>query len=186
MRNEVSKNNAYFSLFMTIFWVGIIALSGCPQARGLPDRHIHRDVDSSEIIGTWQATDASIERITHEGYSLYTNQKNHCFKLFEDGTCEFSGYPFYSYPNIVDQKNDYMDSVTGQWTITKISTSAGHHSVTVPALQIVIETKKEIITHSVTIHLFIVEEKNHIVLWEYIGDPDYVKYMDFVKVPQKL
>ena len=32
-----------------------------------------------------------------------------------------------------------------------------------------------------TIRLFIAEESGRLVLWTYIGDPDYVRYQDYVK-----
>jgi hypothetical protein len=185
MKKGASKDKGiYQPIFIAVFLASIVILLGCPQLRGSPDRHIHREVKPSELTGTWQATNASLERIIHEGYSLYTAPKEQCFTLFKDGTCEFNGYPWYLYnPAAQEQKKDYMRSMTGRWTIAKESTWVLHRSVEVPALQIDIETKEGNITGSIIITLFIVEEKGNIILWEYIGDPDYLTYMDFAKVP---
>lgn len=165
----------------------LFLLSGCPQARGLPDRHIKRKVNPSELVGTWHATEASLKRLIQEGYSLYTDKGDQRIVLCKDGTCHISTYSYTVFkPTPKEEKRYYIRAGEGTWNITKARTYVRHREVKVPVVEITLVEQKQSLGKSIasytTIRLFIVEEGERIVLWHYIGDPDYVEYMDFVRI----
>jgi hypothetical protein len=176
--------------WLTVLPVCLFALAGCPQLRGGPNRYIKRDVKPAELVGTWQVTDNSLERLVKEGYSKYVKKELNQLILLDGGMCNICMYdPWIPTPTPEEDEECYKPLTGATWKITKQIAYVGHRETMVPAVEITIEKVEEtpdgsnIFTR--IFRLYIVEEKGHIVLWTFINDPDYRKYMDFIRVPEQ-
>jgi len=160
--------------------------AGCKQIQGLPDRHAKREITQSELVGNWVTTQNSLNSLIQEGYSRYTKKQDHYLALFDDGTCKFCTYSSIPpSPTIQEEEKYYISLTDATWKITETSTIVGHSSEMVPAVEIEKVERKQspegLNINKITVRFFIAEENRRIVLWNYIGDPDYTQYMDFVK-----
>jgi len=155
---------------------------GCDNVTGLPDRHVKRDVKAREIVGMWRGTEESCNNLRNEGYHLHVKQSDHEIRFGDDGTCQVKTYAVFDpRPSRQEETRAYIMDQTGTWRLTDQITPVGHSSRSVRVVQI--DLKHEIgecvATRRIT--LFLAEEGGKLVLWTYIGDPDYVVYQDYVK-----
>ncbi|HRT87041.1 MAG TPA: hypothetical protein P5296_10525 [Anaerohalosphaeraceae bacterium] len=162
--------------------LALFLFTGCHQLKGLPDRHVKREVLNQEIVGIWQVTARSLNNLRKEGYGLYTKETDHELIFRNDGTCTVRTYTaFVAQPSNEEETALYVLDQIGAWKIVNANAIVGHSSRVVRALQIELRTEKDETISMRTIRLFIAEESGRLVLWTYIGDPDYVRYQDYVK-----
>ena len=162
---------------------------GCRKARGLPDRYVKRDVLPSELVGNWEITEDSINRLIKENYTKYIKKENHRLTLFDDETCNICTFLYIiPDPNNKEEEEHYIHQTKATWKITKTRTYVRHVETMVPSLEIEVVKEIKDSKNIRTVRFFIAYENKRFILWEYIGDPDYTEYMDFIKVsdPNKI
>lgn len=142
-----------------------VLAGGCQRAE---NRHLSRAVDRQELVGDWVATESGTDALQHAGYRTHLDPKEHRLALRGDGTCEAE--------TVVDPASPGPDG-TGLW-VSKYLPCAwdlgkdGDHQTLELWVQMV-PGKPDLLK------FYFDEEEGHIVLWQYAGDPDARKYMEF-------
>lgn len=157
---------------MTVVFLAIDALSvGCHQLRGLPDRHARELPDIKEVVGTWTIDEPSLKRLrtSHYGFTRVAPE-DHLVVLRQDGTCLFKSYSDF-------QSDAHYISSEGHWKL-KMEDTVGGSGMLRAAVAIELQPESSVYAFA---QFWIVRERNGLVLWDYIGDPDYVQYADFHK-----
>jgi len=175
---------SFFRLEILLLGV-VLVLTGCKRGAGLPDRHVKRKISTTEIIGTWVITDKALDALVKKGYSKYPKKQDHRLELFGDGTCRISAYLYTPCsPTIDDQERYYKSLASGTWKISQTDTYVRHRRVKVQAVNIKLQkisaNSESVSIESHGLTFFIWQDNRGLVLWNYIGDPDYRQYMDFV------
>lgn len=153
-----------------------LLILSCHQLRGQPDRHMTTIPDPKEIAGRWIIDPASLERMRtlETQYNLSKlNPGDHVMIFRSDGTCSFKSYSAF-------QSDAHYLSSEGVWKL-KMEDTVGGSGILRAA--VVVELRPQNSTYIFT-QFWIVREKNELILWNYIGDPDYQRYADFRKVSQ--
>lgn len=180
------------NILILVVLVTLLSMLGCRRIIGAPNRHIGRDIDRSELVGVWRITDNSLRQLVDVGYSLHITVEEHELVLREDGSCNVRTYTYtINNPSLEDQKKYYIDSVTWTtctWKLVRLISYVRHNIVDVPGIEIKVTTRTKseqynVELFSTTMNFYIEEEKGNILLWDYIGDPDYYRYLDFIRVP---
>lgn len=127
-----------------------------------------------DLVGRWKIDKPSLERmkVVEEYYHLSKLDPNdHLLILRSDGTCFFQTYREY-------QSDVFYTSSECRWNLKMDETIAGSGlQRAVLAIDLSASSNSQVSTR-----FWIVREKNELVLWNYIGDPDEVNYVDFRKV----
>ena len=154
-----------------------------------PKRYIDRDVKAKEMIGTWEITPesvTSVDKFINESKWWITDAPIpwKAITLNGDKTCdvrfEINWLPNENaFPTSVPHpliSNDVLvnDMVSCRW---KISTRIRVNKE-VPAFHLDFEYPNN--TYSMD-SLYIYEENGRLILWDFIGNPDYFIFQDFVK-----
>jgi len=153
-----------------------------------PQRYIHRNVQQAELIGTWNITSDSeartddyFQQIDIERRELNAPWKSINFQ--EDGVCEVEIVENWAVNNTVLQEADARTTCT--W---KIDSIMGYDEdgdfLDVPGVFIRFEhyDKSADAYNVYSSELYVVEEDNDLVLWNFIGDPLVFSFQDFKKV----
>jgi hypothetical protein len=173
------------SIFI-FFGCGILSL-----IFGLPDRYIKRDVKIQEIAGEWRITKESENKLIEfrdafPHWPAIAPWK--AIQLNADGTCKVKlemqwlpnfensppGVPHEDIPNDVLKNNILACS----WKITEIDGFSDSGNKAVPAIDISINYPD---SGTYNYSLYIYEEKDILILWNFIGDPDDFVPQDFTK-----
>ena len=153
----------------------LFSTSGCQRLFGLPDRHLKVLPSPEEMVGRWTIDAASIERMKSEQrfYPMSKlNPEDHLIVLREGGTCSFKSYsPFQFDRNYVVSE--------GPWKLVLEGPDVEYEGKRA-SLEI---TLTPTANAYVVARFSIVRENGNLILWQYIGDPDRVKYADFYKAP---
>lgn len=164
------------------FLLPVCLFVGCNQLKGLPDRHVYREVEEEEIVGVWEITDDSCMKMRAEGYRLNVDLKDHRIIFRNDGTCRVRTFTIsHSHPSKEEQVRGYIMDQEGTWKLVTTSAIVGHERRNVRAVKVEIEKVGHASTSWRGLSLYLAEEESGLVLWKYLGDPDYVKYVDFIK-----
>jgi hypothetical protein len=141
----------------------------CHQVSGLKDRHMRELPDTQELVGAWKIDENSLQRLrgAHDALTKITVD-DHLLVLRADGTCFFKTYWDF-------QSDDQYLASEGHWKTALVETVAGSGQQRA-AVTITVAAPAR---GEVTTEFWIVREKGQLVLWKYIGDPDYAKYADF-------
>jgi len=169
------KIKSFFSLFSVgILLLGLNVNMACHQFRGLPDRHLHQLPDASELVGIWKVDSNTLQRLrdSYEGLSK-TKIDDHALVLRKDGTCSFKTYWDF------DSDQNYAIS-EGTWKLAMLETVAGKGQRGAA----VVVNFKAAGAGEVETKFWIARENGILVLWKYIGDPDYTRYADFHQLKQ--
>lgn len=129
----------------------------------------------TEIVGKWMIDEASLQRMKSVGasYHLSKIEPDENILIFRpDGSCSFKTYSSFD-------SDDYYLSSEGKWSL-KMEETVGGSGIQRPA--VVIELRPDASSH-VSTHFWIVREGGRLVLWNYIGDPDYERYATFHQAP---
>ena len=154
--------------YLTI--VAIAVAVGCHQAVGGWDRYIDTPPDESELAGAWRPDESSLGRLAEVGYE-HTQVGDHLIELNPDHTCAFRSYPHYRLggaPFITDH--------ACTWRLSTATAYVHHKRHDAPVAEIRLRRGSAIAVTS----FYITREDGKIILWQFIGDPDYSVYMDFV------
>jgi len=171
----------------------LLVVFGCSTANhlifGAPKRYIDRDAKAKEMIGTWEITPesvTSVDKFINESKWWITDAPIpwKAITLNGDKTCdvrfEINWLPNENaFPTSVPHpliSNDVLvnDMVSCRW---KISTRIRVNKE-VPAFHLDFEYPNN--TYSMD-SLYIYEENGRLILWDFIGNPDYFIFQDFVK-----
>jgi hypothetical protein len=146
----------------------------CHQVRGLPERQMRELPDAQELVGTWKIDENSLERLRGSHNALTkTSIDDHLLVLRKDGTCFFKTYWAF-------QSDDHYVASEAHWRAALVETVAGSGQKRA-AVTITIAPPAR---GEITTEFWIVREKGQLVLWKYVGDPDYAQYADFHRFQQ--
>ena len=142
--------------------IALLALVACQHAE---DRSVDREIQSSELVGTWAITPDGIRDLKEIGHKTGLTPADHVIQLRADGTCSFRGFlepsdPEHPKPKVFD--------AGCRW---RVSSSTKH-----PELWLGIESDPQNQTY-----FNIFEEKGRLVLWRHVADPDAWKYLELAK-----
>ena len=155
-----------------------------------PQRYIEREVNNSELVGTWQMTANSESKI--EAYLQHQDDfwsvspaPWKSITLNQNGSCEIKLEISWASDNEVLKQKDASSTCT--WKVDKIlGYDEQGSSKYVPGLIVYFEyynkqESKYYVYHSES---YIATENKALVIWDFIGDPDYLRYQDFHKISQ--
>jgi hypothetical protein len=146
----------------------------------LPDRSVQRKVSKNELYGSWSVSNSSVSRMEYfesenpdwDGIPfpamLFTLQKaNHITGVFN------AKYIRKEDKDDFFLLSDYKDTLTlvGQWDLE--ADTMFHYKIVAQ-----FDFPKN---HTYFYSFNLAEEDSSLVLWNYIGDPDDVKYQDYKK-----
>lgn len=180
MKNIINTNWIKFDIIkkeiiiLIVFIVIIFFFVGCSRKRPSPNRYLNRNVSNSELTGIWKVSDSTLKNLKKEGYKKYVNKDDHQLILKNDMTCEISAFSYIpNFPTPQDEKQYYINKQHGIWKIIRTKEFSGENN------------NKDIqmveIENGFGIRFFLAEIDKKLILWNYIGDPDYLKYYDFIK-----
>src|SRR6266446_7764799 len=181
---EMAASSAKDSIRDTLDWVlklvvGALLLSSslnvaCHQVRGLKNRQMRELPDTQELVGTWKIDENSLERLrgSHDALTK-TSVDDHLLILRRDGTCFFKTYWAF-------QSDGSYTASEGHWRAALVETVAGSGEKRAAVAMTLAPTARG----EVTTEFWVVREKGQLVLWKYIGDPDYAQYADFHRIQQ--
>ena len=181
---KINNTKLVFIIILALLYF----FSGCRRKVGLPDRHIKREVSSSEIIGTWIANEESLNNIVKEGYRVFNNKEDHILTFMDDNRCmvrTFQSIP--PFPETNEGKKLYIHDEEATWHIGKAVSYIRHVRKQVLAVIIKIRSEKSDSDNNIiyikekTLTFYIAEDQEGLILWRYVGDPDYSEYFDFIK-----
>jgi len=158
-----------------------------------PQRYIKRNVQTQEVVGKWNITSESEAKLNEFRRSftywpVFAPWKT--IQLNNDGTCqvklEIQWLPNYSKaPTEIPREvipNDVLSNniIACSWKITNINGfSKEGNNTEVPGIEISIDYPNN---YSSTFSLYIYEENNNLILWNFIGDADDFVPQDFMKL----
>ena len=129
------------------------------------ERYLKRDVAAPELIGTWQMTDGTVQDLRDAGYTAPVDPKQHTIDLRADGTCRFRTLlEVPSSPSAADPLRD----AACHWHLGKV----GHQ-----ALQLELDPPAA----GSPYYYFGTGAGGTLVLWQYAGDPDAWRYVEYSK-----
>jgi hypothetical protein len=154
-----------------------------------PQRYIEREVNNTELVGTWKITPDSetrmIDYFQQKDSKLYLEAPWKSISLNKDGSCKVDLEVSWSLNNEVLEEADALSTCT--WKTDKILGYKEHGSFNhVSGLTVSFEhfNKQENNYHIYYSEFYIVEENKKLVLWNFIGDPAHLSYQDFMRVNQ--
>jgi len=130
------------------------------------NRYLTRSVAPTEVPGVWTATTFGIESLRDAGHTKHLVQSEHVLEIRPDGTCLFQSFADPSSSGGVDE--GFVRSEC-KWSLGNV----GHQ-----ALMIHLRGQP---TDVLGPHFCFDEEKGQLQLWQYAGDPDAWKYVEFIK-----
>ncbi|MBK9926162.1 MAG: hypothetical protein IPP66_12825 [Anaerolineales bacterium] len=180
------KSSLGFGFIFIFLGCGILSL-----LFDVPNRYITREVQTQELAGEWRIKQESEERLqkfrdTFPDWPDLAPWKT--IRLNNDGTCqvklEIQWLPNYkdSPPEISHSEipNDVLTNniLACSWEISTTNGITSEGNKDVPSVKISIEYPNN---YSRTYNLYIYEENEDLILWNFIGDPDDFVPQDFVK-----
>ena len=169
-----------------LYLVFIIFITGClrtPSVESLPARFIDRIPKPNEFVGLWSLNINSIEEV-----KAYKKENG-----FWDSSFDFKSFALNSDSTVVilaSNSNSIMNhysqetkTLSGRWFLKNAANYSGNaDSNFVVEIEIISEGSKDgEISGTSIFGLNIYEENGALILWDYLGDPDHVKYLDFNK-----
>ena len=134
--------------------IAALLLDGCDRLFP-PNLHLSRQVSSQEIVGTWLLASHTMELAKNDGYAPPVGS-THEIVFRADGTCQFSSITEFGH------KVDFLDAA-GTWKL--------EHDTGIPSQK---KRKNEVSIRIKDrgISLYLIEERGHLLLWDFWGDPD--------------
>lgn len=142
-----------------------IALGGCQHSE---NRYLDREVSAAEMPGTWQMTPATVKDLQNSiiGYPLPVNPSEHQIILRGDGTCTFRTVPTQGISE--GQAVPRIDAEC-RWKLGTMGHQTLHIDILAP------DGDKSVYYH------FDQSKEGKLQLWQYLGDPDLWKYLEYEK-----
>jgi hypothetical protein len=130
------------------------------------DRHTTRKVATSEIVGTWKMTAASLRLLKRDGY-VPSPGETQTIRFNADGSLAFA--------SVIDGfKGGTFNTCSGTW---KLNYDRTIDRETVRANSIDLELRRTSDTHLRSLSL--AEEGGKLRLWNYYGDPDSWEFIEY-------
>jgi hypothetical protein len=136
-------------------------------------------------------TDDSLAVIAKNGYSLFDQKGDHVLIFSDNSKCiirTFQAIP--SFPKKGEEEQWYIQDKEATWHIGEETLHEWYKTKQVPAVTIkIIDEEKDalgniIFSESMTLTFYIGEDESGLILWQYVGDPDYEEYFKFMKVDE--
>jgi hypothetical protein len=128
--------------------------------------------DRSDVVGTWRL-DSSAQQVMREQARFYplarTSPNDHEIQLRPDGSCYFRSYWAFQ------EEDDYIETSQCTWELTLMPTAAGGKRVRA-AIELDLEPRSN---RYVVTSFWLVREGGRLIMWQYLGDPDLLAYIDF-------
>jgi hypothetical protein len=144
--------------------LAVLVLLGCQHSES---RFAGRSISASELLGTWQATDFSLQCLAKLPTVGHLTKRENLITLRRDGKCSARGYLNPSEnPGGANATNAYeiIDECT--WELRR-----GRHD------ELTIRDRSRIAAT-----FFFDDSGNKLVLWQYVTDPDAWQYVEFEKL----
>jgi len=132
-----------------------------------PDINLRRYATEKEIVGSWRLIPQTLEIAKRDGYAPAAT-KLHEIIFHEDGTCDFHSLTEFG------SKAAYLDA-RGSW---KLEHDTGMPSETKKKNEVSIRIKDR------GISLYLTDEKDRLLLWNFWGDPDSWEFIKYEKQGQ--
>ena len=150
----------------------LTVLSGCNRIFGVPDRYLKDLPQRDELSGRWTIDEASIARMKSE-QRFYPMSKlspqDHSIVLRDDGSCSFMTYSPFQFDR------NYIVS-DGKWELVMEQADGSEGKRAAVKMTLTPSPNNYVVAP-----FWIARENGELVIWQYIGDPDRVKYADFHK-----
>lgn len=145
--------------------LSLLATGGCQWSE---DRFLEREVAPEELVGTWVLRPESVQDLDSIGVQLGEDRFSHRLAIDSGGGCELRTF----LPADVELTGP-PPAVTSSRCRWRLARGAAHQHLWIELL----DTAKKHIHYNFT-------EANggEIVIWQYIGDPDAWRYLEYSKV----
>jgi hypothetical protein len=127
------------------------------------NRYLTRNVTRAEVVGTWTATPAAIDGLRYAGHARHLSTADHEIVIRSDGTCSYR-----SFADAIETKGP--DEGYVETDCTWLLGNAGHQALLL-----------HLNTPATDVHFYFSEENSRLLLWQYAGDPDAWRYVEFAK-----
>ena len=134
------------------------------------NRYLHRTVQPAELVGRWMGTPFAMESLRYAGYKTHLDAKEHRLLLNADGSCRAE--------TVVNPSEASPDGA-GAWVSAsmpcrwRLGTDGEHQT-----LELMVSAASG---GDRRLSFYFDEEDGGITLWQFAGDPDAWKYMEFRK-----
>jgi hypothetical protein len=143
------------------------------------NRFMNHLPEESELLGEYQCTHKSLQELALKGLTLYKQPSEHRLMLKPGGLCAFRSYKIYISNPPGGEENCYID-YEGEWIATMTHSLAVVRRKPVACVELTVRKNSS----SFSRRLYIRKKDDDIVLWTYVGDPDYSNFFEFTKKPQ--
>jgi hypothetical protein len=165
--------SAFVSISM-IFGCGIMSV-----IFGLPERYIEREMTPEEMVGTWNITSESETDVREfvakfsdwDAYMPFTS-----LTLNGDGTCS-GEYRANWLDEVASTDISIIHTTSCSWDLLKEENLSGKIS---PVVRLSFEYSNN--SQGGGLALYVYEENDELIIWNFIGDPDDFRTQDFVRV----
>jgi hypothetical protein len=148
------------TVVLTAVTISTLVLSACQRSES---RYLEREVAATEVIGTWQMNPASVKDLRNAGYTAAIDPSRERIVINADGTCVFDTLP----PHIVRLRRAVpKTAVECRWRLDKP-----------PRQKLMIE----LVGNASPDYFFDETNEGHLVLWQYVTDPDAWRYVEYTK-----
>ncbi len=137
-------------------------------------------------MGPWAVTADSIKRLEDLGYRDHVTVGDHRFELKDNGRCSFRSFPHYAGPKkVVEVAGQipvpgYLSVETGcTWRLVSDKIYVLSRERQVPVVELQMSFRRAPIMISARFNVG--DKDGRLVLWDYVGDPEEERYIDFVK-----
>lgn len=144
--------------------IAIVTLGATLACQHSEDRYLTRSVAPNEVHGTWAMTPTGVDGLRYAGHTKHIAASDHAIVVRPDGSCLYRGFVD---AMATSGPEEGFIVAECEWDVVNV----GHQALTLrlkdPAAS--------------SLHFYFAEEKGNLLLWQYVGDPDAWKYVEFVK-----
>jgi len=149
------------------FLAVILVLVGAANCQWSEDRFLERRVTSEELVGTWVLRPESVRDLDSVGVELGQDRSSYRIEIDCDGRCDLRTI----LPGDIEpaEPPPAVASTRCRWKLTQ---GGSHQQISINLLD----------TPESTIRLSFTEaDGGELVIWQYIGDPDAWRYLEYSK-----
>lgn len=142
----------------------LLATAGCQWSE---DRFLEREVAPEELVGTWVLRPESVQDLESIGVQIGDDRSSHWLELASDGGCELQTF----LPADVELMGPppAVTSSRCRWELTQ---GGARQQLW---LELLDSPRKHVHYH------FTETSGGELVIWQYIGDPDAWRYLEYSK-----
>ncbi len=128
------------------------------------NRYLTRSVAPNELVGTWVATPDGIAGLRFAGHTKHLSTSDHELVLRPGGSCSYRSFRSATGTSGTDEG---FITAECEWSLG----NTGHQ-------ELIFRLKD---AASTNLQFYFAEENSRLLLWQYAGDPDAWKYVEFAK-----